>query len=99
LFGVPPAAIEYQAAGVNHLPWVLRLRVNGQDGFDLLRERLAAHGTHEGVRDLPETSSVESVFIDRSAVKLSLFQLYGYLPGAGDRHLAEFFPAFLPRGC
>ena len=28
-------------------------------------------------------------------VKLELFERFGVLPGAGDRHLAEFFPNFL----
>lgn len=95
LLEVPPTAIRFQAAGVNHLPWVLRMQVNGQDGFALLRNRLEAHGTHSAARDMPDRSGVDTVFTDRAAVKLSLFQLYGYLPGAGDRHLVEFFPAFL----
>jgi alpha-galactosidase len=28
-------------------------------------------------------------------VKFALFERYGVLPGAGDRHLVEFFPGFL----
>ena len=28
-------------------------------------------------------------------MKLELFDRFGVLPGAGDRHLAEFFPNFL----
>src|SRR5262249_55542544 len=34
-------------------------------------------------------------FVDRWKLKLKLFELYGALPAAGDRHLAEFFPYFL----
>src|SRR5262249_11050603 len=34
-------------------------------------------------------------FQDRWRLKLALFDAYGYLPAAGDRHLAEFFPYFL----
>ena len=34
-------------------------------------------------------------FVDRWKLKLELFDLYGALPAAGDRHLAEFFPYFL----
>jgi alpha-galactosidase len=30
-------------------------------------------------------------------VKLELFERFGVLPGAGDRHLAEFFPNFITR--
>ncbi|HEY0582325.1 MAG TPA: hypothetical protein VGE94_09085, partial [Chloroflexota bacterium] len=34
-------------------------------------------------------------FVDRWKLKLELFDLYGALPAAGDRHLAEFFPHYL----
>jgi alpha-galactosidase len=34
-------------------------------------------------------------FQDRWRVKTSLLATYGYLPAAGDRHVAEFFPYFL----
>jgi len=34
-------------------------------------------------------------FVDRWKLKLELFDLYGALPVAGDRHLAEFFPYYL----
>ena len=34
-------------------------------------------------------------FVDRWKLKLELFDVYGALPAAGDRHLAEFFPYFL----
>jgi alpha-galactosidase len=36
-----------------------------------------------------------SVFTDHAKVKSALFQLYGALPAAGDRHIAEFFPHFI----
>jgi len=36
-----------------------------------------------------------SVFADHAKVKSTLFQLYGALPAAGDRHIAEFFPHFI----
>src|SRR5262249_39768037 len=34
-------------------------------------------------------------FRDHWQVKLALFDIFGYLPAAGDRHVAEFFPYFL----
>jgi alpha-galactosidase len=36
-----------------------------------------------------------SVFADHAKVKSTLLKLYGALPGAGDRHIAEFFPHFI----
>jgi alpha-galactosidase/6-phospho-beta-glucosidase family protein len=57
------------------------MRINGEDAMDLLRERL---GDPEK-RDL----------VTRNRVKFALFERFGVLPGAGDRHLVEFFPGFL----
>ena len=33
--------------------------------------------------------------VDQQPVKFALFERFGVLPGAGDRHLVEFFPGFL----
>jgi len=95
LFDVPLSTITVRVAGVNHLPWVLDVRVGRQDGFALLRQWLETHGVQHLLRDLPKRSSIDTVFCDRMAVKFILFQLYSYLPGAGDRHVTEFFPTFL----
>ncbi len=94
LFGVPVETITLQVAGINHLPVILRCDAGGYDGLDILRAWLAEHGpfAHVGPLDL---GSVFDVFIDRLAVKLTLFEQIGVLFGAGDRHVAEFIPGFL----
>ncbi|GAB4544205.1 MAG: alpha-galacturonidase LplD [Anaerolineae bacterium] len=90
-----PSTISARVAGVNHLPWILQMRVDGRDGFELLRQWLDTHGPFYFVETIPQVSTVESVFHDRMAVKFLLFQTYGCLAGASDRHVAEFFPVFL----
>lgn len=83
---------EMRVAGVNHLIWLLDLRIRGQDGFQMLRDYL------ESARSIPLKSTSgghRAPFQDRWQVKLALFDAYGYLPAAGDRHVAEFFPYFL----
>jgi alpha-galactosidase len=86
--------IWFQAAGINHLPWISRFQAGSRDGLALLREWLAEHGplhlASEAAMGTPW-----SVFNDRHAVKFTLFQGCGALAGAGDRHVAEFFPHFL----
>jgi alpha-galactosidase len=79
-------------AGVNHLIWLLDLKIRGQDGFLELREHLARGGS---LPVLPDQGNWHDNFLDRWRVKMQLFDLYGALPAAGDRHLAEFFPYFL----
>ena len=75
--------IQPTVAGVNHLPFITALEVNGTDGFDLLRKVLGD--------DQPAKRDV----LAQHRVKLALFARFGVLPGAGDRHLVEFFPGFL----
>jgi len=94
LFDVPVERMEVGVAGINHLPVILRFDVDGQDGMGLLRGWLAEHGAFGSVGEV-ELNTVFDVFIDRLAVKLTLFEQLGVLFGAGDRHVAEFFPGFL----
>lgn len=94
IFNTPPEELWMQAAGINHLPWILEFRVGNEDGFPLLRDWLEEYGPlHFAKEDLD--NSLDSVFRDRMGVKLNLFQATGVLPGAGDRHVAEFYPHFI----
>jgi alpha-galactosidase len=96
-FGVPADAFTARIAGINHLPWLLGLEVEGVDCMPRLHalaaDVLAARGRAEGVGEAASRSTV-----DRGMVKSRLLQLYGALPVAGDRHVAEFFPFFLGEG-
>jgi alpha-galactosidase len=70
-------------AGVNHLPFITALDVAGHDGLEGLRE----------VIDRRDPAKEE--LLRQHRVKLELFSRFGVLPGAGDRHVVEFFPGFL----
>jgi alpha-galactosidase len=92
LFEVPTEAIETRVGGINHLIWLLDLKINGREAFSELREH-AAKILREGGR---VTQSAGHVALhDRLMVKARLFQLFGSMPAASDRHVAEFFPFFL----
>jgi alpha-galactosidase/6-phospho-beta-glucosidase family protein len=92
LFGGKVEDYEVRVAGVNHLIWLLDLKIRGEDGFLKLREHLSSGGRPPV---LPDQGNWHDNFLDRWQVKMQLFDLYGALPAAGDRHLAEFFPYFL----
>jgi len=62
--------------------------------MDMLRDWLAEHGPFAFV-DQHDPDPLRDVFRDRLAVKMTLFEQLGVLFGAGDRHVAEFFPGFL----
>ena len=77
--GIPAEEVGFTITGVNHLPWITELTVSGDDGFDALRRAMV---------DRPEAAW----FADDHQLKLALLERYGALAGAGDRHVAEFFP-------
>ncbi|TMK67562.1 MAG: hypothetical protein E6G60_00700, partial [Actinobacteria bacterium] len=100
--------IQLTVAGVNHLPFITKLDVAGEDGFTKLRELLddADRRASEPVgMAFPEGLGHERIseggewtkgdLLAHNRVKLELFSRFGVLPGAGDRHLVEFFPGFL----
>ena len=92
MFGGAPADFEMRVAGINHLIWLLDMTIRGQDGLQMVRDFVA-----DG-RPLPipeARGSWHQPFVDRWKLKLTLFDAYGALPAAGDRHLAEFFSYFL----
>lgn len=94
IFEVDTKEIEFVLGGINHFPWILDLKVRGKDGFSLLRDWLKEHGAMFYAKDKLDNST-ESVFMDRMALKFTIFEEFGYLPASGDRHIAEYFPYFL----
>lgn len=98
--------LDFELVGVNHLPIFTSLRVNGEDGFERLRAMLAdPDGLGDQTVNMPAGIAKEAAafaggvrkrdILDHHKVKFALFQRFGVLPGAGDRHLVEFFPGFL----
>ena len=108
LLDVPFFAISPTVAGVNHLPFITALDVDGVDGLALVRD-LLEHADerspeplsmpfpeglgHEKVSEGPDWTKGDLLAVNR--VKLELFERFGVLPAAGDRYLVEFFPGFL----
>lgn len=85
--------LDWRAAGINHLAFLLELRLDGEDAFPRLREFIREHPMLE--RAPVEPGSPSFPLCDRAAVKFELFNVFGALVVAGDRHVAEFFPYFL----
>lgn len=92
LFAEAGDALEFQVAGINHLIWLLDARIGALDALDLLRRHIGGGGA---IPLKPVNGPHMQPFQDRWTLKLALFEQYGVLPAAGDRHLAEFFPYFL----
>jgi alpha-galactosidase len=93
MFDATTEDLQMRVAGINHMIWLLDLKIRGQDGFQMIRDYINS-GRQIPVRTSGAARLFPS-FRDHWQVKLSLFDVYGYLPAAGDRHVAEFFPYFL----
>ena len=70
------------SAGLNHFIWLLdiRDRTTGEDLYPALREAVGLSGSNSSAPQSLEPLSLE------------LFRIFGYLPIAGDTHLAEYLP-------
>ncbi len=100
--------LTMEVGGVNHLPFVTAVDAAGGDGLARLRALVAdadARADEPLPMDLPEALELRKHssaphwtrgdLMANWRLKLELFARFGVLPGAGDRHLAEFFPNFI----
>jgi alpha-galactosidase/6-phospho-beta-glucosidase family protein len=98
-FGVPLESIRPTMTGVNHFPVITGLDIDGREGLEMLAGMLDELGGVDrigpgtGGPD-PEPFSTAG-FARRHVLSLTLFDRFGALPAAGDRHLAEFLPSIL----
>lgn len=82
--------IHVNVLGINHFTWFDYAAYKGIDLFPVYKEYIAenfAEGYHE--RD---TNWANNSFACAHRVKFDLFNKYGLIAAAGDRHLAEFMP-------
>lgn len=82
--------IHVNVLGINHFTWFDYASYKGIDLFPVYRDYMEEHfeeGYHE--RD---TNWANACFACAHRVKFDLFNKYGLIAAAGDRHLAEFMP-------
>lgn len=80
--GCSHKALRYEAAGVNHMDWFLRLEyLDGRDAYPDLLKAVEAN---------------EQIYRSR-AVQFELLKHFGYFTTESARHCAEYLPYFMPR--
>lgn len=95
IFGVPrPSRREMiiDACGVNHFTWITEAYYNGHDMLKILPEfieKFYEKGYCERADAAPD-GFWEDPFLYGNKVKMDLFNRFGVLAAAGDRHLVEF---------
>ncbi len=82
--------IMVNVVGINHFTWFTEGSCRGIDLFPVYKKYVDSHydtGYTKGDNNWQNRS-----FSSGQRVKFDLFQKYGYIAAAGDRHLAEFMP-------
>lgn len=87
------AEIKVNVLGINHFTWIDRASYQAVDVLHLLRDHLARPGVIRSYTQA-EVESWNDWFRSADQVKFALYQRYGSLAAAGDRHLVEFLPGF-----
>jgi alpha-galactosidase len=94
--GRPAESVRPTVAGVNHFPVLTAVEVNGRDGFDLMRAMVDEAGGLAALTPYPGRPEADTFsrldFVQRHVLKLTMLDMWGALPAAGDRHIAEFVP-------
>ncbi len=89
--GVKRQDLYTTVTGINHFTWLTSASYKGMDLMPLYAnfcKKYAATGFSEGDDD----NWMNSNFSSAQRVKMDLFNRYGVIAAAGDRHLVEFLP-------
>ncbi len=82
--------IQVNVQGINHFTWFDYASYKGIDLFPVYKNYIEKH-FEEGY-EATENHWMNSSFNCAHRVKMDLFNRYGMIAAAGDRHLAEFMP-------
>lgn len=79
-------------AGINHLTFIYDFRLDGEDAWPLIRERVRRE-----LAQAPDPGDIGNIFYEKPTAwhnpfAWELFERYGAFAAAGDRHVVEFFP-------
>ncbi|MCS7202041.1 MAG: alpha-glucosidase/alpha-galactosidase [Dictyoglomus sp.] len=88
---VNPSEIKQNVLGINHFTWVDKISWNGKNLLPLYGE-FAERYYYEGYEEEKDRWK-KDYFASANRVKFDLYKRFGIIAAAGDRHLAEFFPA------
>lgn len=83
--------IKVDVTGVNHFTWLTKAQYKDIDLFPLYA-KLASEYAETGFTKGKDANWANNHFECSHKVKFDLFNRYGYIAAAGDRHLAEFSP-------
>ena len=81
--------IKTDVAGINHFTWITKATYNGEDLFPIFEKIAEEYGETGFFQDEDSAYPMGPGYCG-NVIKFELYNRYGVLPAAGDRHLAEF---------
>ncbi len=81
--------IKVNPISVNHFTWLTSAKYRNIDLFPYY-EKMCAKYKDSGFKKKADDNWMNNFFSSEEMVKMDLFDKYGYIAAAGDRHLAEF---------
>ncbi len=90
LTGTDRRDIHVNVLGINHFTWFDQASYKGIDLFPVYRDFIQKN--FENGYNEPDKNWANSTFNCAHRVKFHLFNRFGLIAAAGDRHLAEFMP-------
>ncbi len=94
--GVERQDLYTSVTGINHFTWLTSASYKGIDLMPLYSD-FAARYAKEGFDEGADNNWMNSSFACAHRVKFDLFNKFGLIAAAGDRHLAEFMPSWYLR--
>ena len=92
LFGVDPDRISAKIGGINHFFWILDFTVDGENGYELLKKKLAGRPLFHLDKSFDPR---HGIFEINHRVLSAIYDNFGYLTYSADDHTSEFLPGFL----
>lgn len=86
--------IKVNVIGINHFTWFTKATWNGRDLFELIKHHITQPETIRSYTR-QEVDGWNDWFKSVHQIKYRLFERFGILPAASDRHLVEFLPGFI----
>ncbi len=87
---LPRNEIKVNPVGVNHFTWLTEASYKNTDLFPLYREFCKKYKDGYKCDGPVDKNWMNNTFESEEKVKMDLFNKFGYIAAAGDRHLAEF---------
>ncbi len=101
--GVNEESISSFGVGLNHLTFLTHIRCNGEDAMPMLKARVdeqrpLLQQELDRKTDWPNGVTGRAPRYSDDPFAWSIFERYGVLPVALDRHITEFYPERFPHG-